>query len=575
MTFSSLGFTSANSTNYIDFADVKLTSNAVYAGNGANNSKDYIQLRSSNSNSGIITTTSGGILKSITIEFNSATATARTVDVYGKNIAYSAASELYSSSANTQGTLIGSAAFSTTAVTVEPKEGEEYQYIGFRSKSGALYINKITIVWDVASSVGKTETTLTFGEDNDNKTFELSVGEAFSAPTATLTPTEAGSIVYSSNNENVAKVDVATGVVTLGETAGIAKITASFVGNDTYAASSASYIIKLTKPFVIEDGVFDFADGNEAYGSGLTPKDNTGYGNNYDESTKWEAGSVKMETTGRTRWFVSNGKNDFRIYNGATITISVPEDCIVTNIDVTTTKGSLDWNGLKTAQVTASPTSTVQITKIAVSYEKAPVLSDVTLHVGPTGYATLYYSDRALTVPENTEAYTYSAEFGNGLEESERYKEGEVIPADEAVVVFALEEGDYTFKVATESTATKDDTNMLKGTDEETEIADDATLNFYKLSLNDAGDANSVGFYWGAEDGRAFKNGAHKSYLTVTKENANGVKAFAFNGTLTGINTPKAFVEKSKAVIYNLAGQRVSESYKGLVIKDGKKYVVK
>ena len=43
----------------------------------------------------------------------------------------------------------------------------------------------------------------------------------------------------------------------------------------------------------------------------------------------------------------------------------------------------------------------------------------------------------------------------------------------------------------------------------------------------------------------------------------------------TGISTVKANVKATNGAMFNLAGQRVAEGYKGLVIKNGKKYVVK
>lgn len=47
-------------------------------------------------------------------------------------------------------------------------------------------------------------------------------------------------------------------------------------------------------------------------------------------------------------------------------------------------------------------------------------------------------------------------------------------------------------------------------------------------------------------------------------------------GTVTGINATKASVKVEKTTpMYNLAGQRVNSSFKGLVIKDGKKVVIK
>ncbi|MBR1506095.1 MAG: hypothetical protein IJ614_08315 [Prevotella sp.] len=49
---------------------------------------------------------------------------------------------------------------------------------------------------------------------------------------------------------------------------------------------------------------------------------------------------------------------------------------------------------------------------------------------------------------------------------------------------------------------------------------------------------------------------------------------FEYDETTTGISTVKA-AQANDAVIYNLAGQKVTESYKGVVIKNGKKVVIK
>ncbi len=43
----------------------------------------------------------------------------------------------------------------------------------------------------------------------------------------------------------------------------------------------------------------------------------------------------------------------------------------------------------------------------------------------------------------------------------------------------------------------------------------------------------------------------------------------------TGIETVTAKTAKTSAVLYNIAGQRVNKNYKGLVVKEGKKFVNK
>lgn len=127
----------ATGTTYTDFSNVTITSDAVYAGQSAKDGSGNIQLRSKNSNSGIVTTTSGGTISSINITVGSGS---NTIDVYGSNTAYTAASDLYNSS--TRGTKIGSLS-STGTINVD----DSYAYVGIRSNSGAVYISSIDFVW--------------------------------------------------------------------------------------------------------------------------------------------------------------------------------------------------------------------------------------------------------------------------------------------------------------------------------------------------------------------------------------------------------------------------------------------
>lgn len=134
------------STSYTTWSDKTAISDAVYAGQsaGGNNS---IQLRSDHSNSGVITTTSGGKAKKVTVEWNSNTTSGRTINIYGKNSAYSAASDLYDN--NNQGTLLGTIIEGTsTELTITG----DYEYIGIRSSSGALYLDKVDIQWETTGT---------------------------------------------------------------------------------------------------------------------------------------------------------------------------------------------------------------------------------------------------------------------------------------------------------------------------------------------------------------------------------------------------------------------------------------
>ena len=132
---------SATSTTYTDFSNVAVGPKARYAGNSAKSSSGGVMLRTKNANSGIVSTTSGGKVKSVKIVVESGS---NTIDVYGKNTAYGSAGDLYS--ANTQGTKIGSLSASGTIdfTTLE----DQYTYIGIRSNNGAVYITRIEIVWE-------------------------------------------------------------------------------------------------------------------------------------------------------------------------------------------------------------------------------------------------------------------------------------------------------------------------------------------------------------------------------------------------------------------------------------------
>ena len=128
-------------TSYSTWSNKTGTSGAVYAGQSAGGN-NAIQLRSNNSNSGIITTTSGGTATKVAVVWNSNTSNDRTIDIYGKNTAYSAATDLYNNS--NQGSLLGTIVYGTST---ELDITGDYEYIGIRSHDGALYLDQLNITW--------------------------------------------------------------------------------------------------------------------------------------------------------------------------------------------------------------------------------------------------------------------------------------------------------------------------------------------------------------------------------------------------------------------------------------------
>ena len=63
-------------------------------------------------------------------------------------------------------------------------------------------------------------------------------------------------------------------------------------------------------------------------------------------------------------------------------------------------------------------------------------------------------------------------------------------------------------------------------------------------------------------------------YLTATA-GSNVRLSIVADGETTGIAGVDAEAGKDTEAIYNMAGQRVDGSYKGIVIKNGKKYMIK
>ena len=186
------------STHYADWSNLQLTSAAVYSGHSAGD-KDAVQIRTNSNMSGIVTTASGGTVKSVVVRFNTATTAGRTVSVYGKGSAYEAPSDLFDSSI--RGTFAGSAKYEsgTTEYTITPES--RYSYIGIRSSSGALYLDSITINWETTTAV-KSVSSLAVSNNPDSTTF--AVGERLDLTglvvTATYSDSTSGATVNYSTN---------------------------------------------------------------------------------------------------------------------------------------------------------------------------------------------------------------------------------------------------------------------------------------------------------------------------------------------------------------------------------------
>lgn len=441
-------------------------------------------------------------------------------------------------------------------------KGDIEVVVSKKSTKKALYLLSVEVTY-VKSS--KEFTTLSFGEGLNGKTYNCTVGDAFAAPTATLTPAvEGAKITYSSDKPEVATVDASTGAVTLGTTEGTAVITASYAGNDKYEASTASYTINLTKPFEIEDGVFDFTESCD-YGSGLIPSTSS----TYTQKSTWKAGQVTMKTYEGTgiRWWKTSGGNELRVYGNTKFSFSVPEDYVITNIDLgvygsmTCDCGNLNnskWAGYAQT-VTFTATDTKKIKKITIRYIAKESVTPTT-----NGYATFACSYPVNYSENGLKAYTIKVDEDN---KKVAYTEFTgVVPEGMAVLVSGTEGQKYELTPATEKVGATfaTDLKVSDGT-----VKSDGT-NFYGFTTKDG----VSGFVRVAKD-VAVPQG--KGYLQLTGNTAAAPVFYSINigGGTTGIGQVEIEKSAENGAIYNLAGQRVDASYKGVVIKNGKKYVNK
>ena len=176
-----MAFTGVTGTSYSSWSG-EGTSGAVYAGNSAGGNSS-IQLRSTKA-SAIVTTASGGKVKSVTVVWNSNTQNGRTLQIYCSHSAYT----LASFANGNKGTLIGTIVKGTsTSLTISG----DYEYIGLCSASGAMYLTSISIDWEQGGTSTVTPPTIT--PDG---------GDILASQEISLSAEDGASIYYTINGDN-------------------------------------------------------------------------------------------------------------------------------------------------------------------------------------------------------------------------------------------------------------------------------------------------------------------------------------------------------------------------------------
>ena len=190
----------------------------------------------------------------------------------------------------------------------------------------------------------------------------------------------------------------------------------------------------------------------------------------------------------------------------------------------------------------------------------------VTVEIGETGYATLYYSYLNLKAPAGVEAF--AAQPANEKQIALVPIEENIIPAGTGVILRG-KQGTYQFEIVDDEDLISEPISDLLGTDRETYIAEE-NYKYYMLTTK-GGNPSTVGFYFQTEDGASINNAAHKGYLKVAA--ANAPMSFTFFDP-TGINEVTSTIENND--VYSISGVRMNNTkQKGIYIINGKKVVVK
>ena len=177
--------------------------------------------------------------------------------------------------------------------------------------------------------------------------------------------------------------------------------------------------------------------------------------------------------------------------------------------------------------------------------------------------STMYY-EYPVSLADGLTAYTGTV---NGNSVSLTAIQGNVVKANTPVIVKATAAGTYYINESNEVGA--GDAGSLRGTPTALTVGSNT---YYTLGHKDGDPSAEIGFYkfTGAEIP------ANKAYIDgATVSGAPKFLSIEGDGNTTGIHDTMIDNADVDAPMFNIAGQRVGNNAKGLVIKNGKKYMLK
>lgn len=434
-----------------------------------------------------------------------------------------------------------------------------YFEIYANEKTGAVYINSITVVWNTTGGGGSVETVAAPAINPASQNFT----KAFDA---TITGAEGTTLKYTLDGSDPATSQTATAVEA-----------ATAIVNIP-AQTTTLKAIALKGDFVsqVAEAVYTYR----------APSDNDGtFAKPYTvEEFKFWKPTQEVWVVGEILGNAANGENNFNP-NGTqktNVCIGTAENNMPVKLAVDEFR-ALNLYAKKEAVLMVKGAKGIYFNRTGIEdptylYIADPTQALASINVKTTeGYATYYNDKLGVTIPEGIDAKCgVITDVNNGaLTIDYRYAAGAEILAGNAVLVKAekamqipLIVSNHTKEVVAE--------NMLKGQATTGEFTADPDYKYYKLAYNNYNTKEGLGFYFGAENGGAFTVPAGMAYLAVPRSMA--VKCFLLDGSATGIEGIEAG-QTAEAVktVYTLDGRKVEAQKlpKGIYIINGKKVIVK
>lgn len=436
-----------------------------------------------------------------------------------------------------------------------------YFEIYANEKTGAVYINSITVVWNTTGG-GSVETVAAPAINPASQKFS----EAFDA---TITGAEGTTLKYTLDGSDPATSQTATAVEAATATVKIP------------AQTTTLKAIALKGDLVSQEA--------EAVYTYRAPSKNDGtFAKPYTvEEFKFWKPTQEVWVVGEILGNAANGENNFN-----------PNDTKNTNVCIGTAENNmpvklavdefraLNLYAKKKAVLMVKGAKGIYFNRTGIEdptylYIADPTQALASINVKTTeGYATYYNDKLGVTIPEGIDAKCgVITDVNNGaLTIDYRYAAGtKKIPAGNAVLVKAGKAMQIPL-IVSKHTKEKEVVaeNMLKGQATTGEFTADPDYKYYKLAYNNFNTKEGLGFYFGAENGGAFTVPAGMAYLAVPRSMA--VKCFLLDGSATGIEGIEAG-QTAEAVktVYTLDGRKVEAQKlpKGIYIVNGKKVIVK